>query len=307
MTIKIRGLVAATHTPFSADGRLNLDAVERQAEHLLRNGVNTVFIGGSTGESHSLTVEERRALAERWSAVVHGAAMRLIVHVGSNCLSDARSLAAQAQELHADAIAALSPSYFKPRSLDALVACCAEIASAAPETPFYFYDIPALTDVRFPMPEFLDMAADRIPSLAGIKFTNPDLAAFQNCLRSQDGRFDIPWGVDEYLLAALALGALGGVGSSFNFAAPIYHRMMAALERGDFPAARDEQYHAVQLIEILAGFGYMPAAKTVMEFLGVPVGPARLPHRNLTTEQKVGLREVLDRIGFFTAIRLNPS
>jgi N-acetylneuraminate lyase len=302
MTVKIRGLVAATHTPFSADGRLNLGAVERQAEHLLRNGVNTAFIGGTTGESHSLTVEERHALAGRWSEVVQGSAMRLIVHVGANCLADARSLAAQAQDLHADAIAALSPSYFKPKSLDALVSCCAEIASAAPGTPFYFYDIPALTDVRFPMPEFLDMAAERVPTLAGIKFTNPDLTAFQNCLRSQGGRFDIPWGVDEYLLAALALGALGGVGSSFNFAAPLYHRMMAALERGDLPAARNEQYHSVQLIETLAGFGYMPAAKTVMEFLGVPVGPARLPHGNLTIEQKAGLRERLDQLGFFAAV-----
>jgi N-acetylneuraminate lyase len=302
MTVKLRGLVAATHTPFSADGRLNLDVVELQAEHLLRNSVNTAFIGGTTGESHSLTVEERHALAGRWSEVVQGSAMRLIVHVGSNCLADARSLAAQAQELHVEAIAALSPSYFKPKSLDALVSCCAEIASAAPGTPFYFYDIPALTDVRFPMPEFLDMAVDRIPTLAGIKFTNPDLTAFQNCLRSQGGRFDIPWGVDEYLLAALALGALGGVGSSFNFAAPIYHRMMAALERGDLPAARDEQYHAVQLIETLAGFGYMPAAKAVMGFLGVPVGSARLPHGNLTREQVAALRERLDQLGFFASV-----
>jgi N-acetylneuraminate lyase len=300
MTIKLRGLVAATHTPFSADGRLNLDVVERQAEHLLRAGVNTVFIGGSTGESHSLTVEERRALAVRWSAVVRGSAMRLVVHVGSNCLADARSLAAQAQELRADAVAALSPSYFKPKSLNALISCCGEIASAAPETPFYFYDIPALTGVRFPMRAFLDGAADRIPTLAGIKFTNPDLMDFQNCLRSREGRFDIPWGVDEYLLAALALGALGGVGSSFNFAAPVYRRMTAALERGDLAAARAEQYRSVQLIEILAGFGYMGAAKTVMEFLGVPVGPARLPHENLTAEQKTRLRESLDQAGFFS-------
>src|SRR5262249_26108109 len=147
--IKLHGLVAATHTPFRADGQLNLTVVEKQAEHLLRTGVHTVFLGGSTGESHSLTVEERLALARRWSEVVRGSPLRLVVHVGSNCLADGLTLAAQAQSLGAAAIAALAPSYFKPRSLDALVTCCAEIAGAAPALPFYFYDIPVLTGVHF--------------------------------------------------------------------------------------------------------------------------------------------------------------
>jgi len=298
MTIKLHGLVAATHTPFQYDGQLNLAVVERQAEHLHRHGVKIAFIGGSTGESHSLTVEERLALAQRWSEVVRGSGLRLVVHVGSNCLADARTLAAQAQAMRADAIAALSPCYFKPKSLDALIACCADIAAAASETPFYFYDIPALTGVQFPMPEFL-AAADRIPTLAGIKFTNPDLMAFQSCLHVQGGRFDIPWGVDEYLLAAVAVGAVGGVGSSFNFAAPIYHRLLAAVERCDLDAARAEQFRSVRLIELLAGFGYLAAAKAVMGFLGIDVGPARLPNGNLTTEQCSHLRDCLDQLGYF--------
>ncbi len=292
MTIKLSGLVAATHTPFDSDGQLHLRVVGTQAEHLLRNGVRTAFVGGSTGESHSLTVEERLLLAQRWGEVVRGSELRLVVHVGSNCLADARRMAAQAQTLGAAAIAALAPSYFKPRSLDALVACCADIAAAAPALPFYFYDIPALTGVQFSMPEFLALAADRIPTLAGIKFTNADLMAYQKCLHAQDGRFDIPWGVDEYLLAALVLGAVGGVGSSFNFAAPIYNRMIGAFQRCDLATARTEQFRSVQLIELLAGYGYLGAAKTVMGFLGVEVGPARLPNANLTAEQRRTLTSI---------------
>jgi N-acetylneuraminate lyase len=303
MTIKLHGLVAATHTPFHADGGLNLAIVEKQAEHLLRTGVNTVFIGGSTGESHSLTVEERLALARRWGGVVRGTNLRLIVHVGSNCLADARALAAQAHSLRAAAISALAPSYFKPNSLDALIACCAEIAGAAPALPFYFYDISALTGVRFSMPEFLAVAIDRIPTLAGIKFTNADLMAYQRCLHTQGGRFDLPWGVDEYLLAALALGAVGGVGSSFNFAAPLYHRLMAAFSKRDLPAARTEQYRSVQLIDLLASFGYLAAAKTVMSTLGIVVGPARLPNANLTPEQRTRLHQGLEKLGYFDWIR----
>jgi N-acetylneuraminate lyase len=303
MTIKLQGLVAATHTPFLPDGLLNLAAVEKQAEHLLRDGVGTVFVGGTTGEGHSLTVEERLSLARRWGEVVRGSALRLVVHVGANALADARAMASQAQSLGASAISALAPSYFKPASLDDLVSCCAEIAGAAPAVPFYFYDIPAMTGVRLPMPEFLDIAPGRIPTLAGLKFTNPDMMAFQQCLRGQGGRFDVLWGMDEYLLAALALGAEGAVGSSYNFAAPVYHRVMAAFSRGDLAAASAEQFRSVRLIGLLAGFGSMAAAKAVMGFLGVDVGPARLPHANLSEEQHTRLRSDLERLGFFDWVR----
>jgi N-acetylneuraminate lyase len=212
-------------------------------------------------------------------------------------------LAAQAQSLKADAISALAPSYFKPKSLDALVACCAEIAGAAPALPFYFYDIPSMTGVQFSMPEFLAVAPARIANLAGIKFTNADLAAYQSCVHAEGGRFDIPWGTDEYLLAALAVGAAGAVGSSYNFAAPIYQRILAAFSKGDLAGARAEQYRSVRVIELLAGFGYMAAAKTVMGFLGIDVGPARLPHANLSAEQRTQLKGRLDEMGFFEWIR----
>lgn len=298
MTLKLHGLVAATHTPFAASGELNLSVVEKQAEHLSRNGVSAAFICGTTGESHSLTVAERLALAERWAQVLRGGTLRLVVHVGSNCLADARALAAHAQSIHADAIAALAPSYFKPKSLDVLIDCCREIAAAAPGLPFYFYDIPSMTDVRFSMPEFLARAPERVPTLAGLKFTNVDLVAYQKCLRADGGRFDIPFGMDEQLLAALALGATGAVGSSYNFAAPLYQRLWAAFRRGDLEAARTEQYRSVQLIELLASYGYMGAAKAVMKILGTPVGPARMPHENLTKQQGSELQGKLEMMGF---------
>jgi N-acetylneuraminate lyase len=297
----LHGLVAATHTPFHADGSLNLTAVERQAEYMLAHRVGIVFIGGSTGESSSLTLDERLALAQRWSEVLQGSALKMVVHVGTNCLADARVLAAQAQQLGAVAISALSPSYFKPRALDVLIDCCADIASAAPETPFYYYDIPSLTGVSFPMPEFLAKAGERIPTLAGIKFTNPDLMAYQFCLRA--GEWDVPFGVDEHMLGALAMGARGAVGSGFNFAAPIYHRLLAAFARGDWAAAREEQYRGVRLIQLFAGLGYMGAAKAVMKMLGVDVGPARLPNHNLTAEQTAKLRLELETMGFFDWVK----
>jgi N-acetylneuraminate lyase len=299
----LAGLITATHTPFHADGSIHLAAVEQQAVHLLKNGVTTVFIGGTTGESSSLTLEERLALGKRWSEVVRGTPMRIVAHVGSNCLADARTLAAQAQELGAAAISAVAPTYFKPSSLDSLIACCADVAAAAPETPFYYYDIPSLTGVSFSMPDFLARARARIPTLTGIKFTNPDLMAYQICLRADDGFWDLPFGVDEHMLGALAMGAGGAVGSGFNFAAPIYHRLMAAFAKGDLATAREEQYRGVRLIRLFVSFGYMGAAKATMKMLGVDVGPARLPNATLTPDQTGKLQGELESMGFFDWIK----
>lgn len=299
MNTPLHGLVAATHTPFHDDGSLKLEAVEAQAAHLLRWGVNTLFVNGSTAESSSLTVAERLALAERWFQVARGTALRLVVHVGANCVEDSKVLAAQAQSLGAAAIGALSPSYFKPRSVEVLVATMAEISAAAPETPFYYYDIPSLTGVNLPVATFLQQAPGSIPALAGVKFTNPDLMAYQFCLRAADGRWDLPWGVDQHFLGALAMGARGAVGSGFNFAAPVYHRLMAAFARGDLEAAREEQFCGVRLIQLFDGLGYMAAAKAAMKMLGVDVGPPRLPHSRLTADQETKLRLELETMGFF--------
>ncbi len=299
MTTRLLGLVAATHTPFGAGGELNLTAVEKQAGHLLQGGVTAAFVAGTTGESLSLTVEERLALARRWTEVARGSALRVVVHVGANCLADARALAAHAQSVGAAAVAAVAPSYFKPASVDALAACCQAVAAAAPGLPFYYYDIPGMSGVRVPAAELLAVASDRIPTLAGAKFTNPDLAAYQRCLHAAGGRFDVPWGLDECLLAALAVGATGAVGSTYNFAAPLYQRLLAAFGRGDLPAARAEQYRAVRLIDLLAGYGFLAATKAVMGLLGVAVGPPRLPNTDLTAEQRDRLGADLHALGFF--------
>src|SRR2546429_1588193 len=157
----LHGLVVAAHSPFHTDGSLNLAAVEKQAAHYLKHNLTTVFVAGTTGECHSLTLAERRALAQRWSEVIRGTALKLVLHVGSNCLEDCRVFAAQAQASGVTAISAFAPGYFKPRDLDSLVDWCAEIAGAAPETPFYFYDIPALTGVSFPMLDFLTQGSTR--------------------------------------------------------------------------------------------------------------------------------------------------
>lgn len=235
----------------------------------------------------------------RWAEVAPAHGIDVITHVGSNCLADAAVLAARAERNGAKAVSMIAPSYFKPRTLVDLVECCALVARAAPRTPFYYYDIPSMTGLTFPVGEFLALAAPRIPNLAGVKYSNTDLAAYRRASGMEGGRFDLPFGVDEQFLSALEAGARGGVGSTYNFAPGPLQRVIAAHARGDQATAQAEQARVQPVVDILAKRGYMGSAKALMNHLGVPVGPARLPNGN---PDQVAVRSMLgelEAIGFF--------
>src|SRR5262245_10690946 len=94
-------LIAAPPTPFLPTGEVGRSAVERQVGRLIETGVAGAFVCGTTGEGMSMTTDERGQLAARWCAVAKGTPLRVIVHVGSNCLADAKALAAHAEDLKA--------------------------------------------------------------------------------------------------------------------------------------------------------------------------------------------------------------
>jgi N-acetylneuraminate lyase len=290
--------VAATHTPFHADGSLAPEVVAIQAAFLAANGIRTVFVTGTTGEGPSMTCDERLELFDAWAAAapVHG--LSVIAHVGANALDDARALARRAEALGLRAISAVAPSYYTPRTLVDLIDWCAALAAAAPSLPFYYYDIPSVTGVTLPVDQFLREAPARIPTLAGVKISNADLVAYRRSLDAAGDRFDLPWGVDEALLAALATGARGGVGSTYNFAAPLYAGLKAAFDQGDLTEAQRRQSLSIAMVDAVASSGYMGTSRAVMARLGVPVGPARPPHGNPTTAEVDAVMARLARIGF---------
>ena len=299
MTIRhLEGLVAAPYTAMHGDGSVNLDAVERQAGALIASGVRGAFVCGTTGESLSLTVAERMAVVERWRAVAPRD-FYVVAHAGHTCLADAQAIAAQAEKVGVTAIAAMAPCFFKPATVADLVDFCAEVASAAPQTPFYYYQIPSMTGVNIPVLDFLKAAAGRIPNLAGAKFTYENLMDYAACLRLDGGRYDMLIGRDEILLAGLALGAKGAVGTIYGFAAPVFVSIIQAFEAGDLAVAQAAQARANELIAVFVKFGGLPAGKAIMKMIGPDCGPARLPLRNLTPDQCAALRTELERIGFF--------
>jgi len=298
MRDRLTGIIAATFTPMDENGDLNLDRVGAIVDHLHRDGVSGLYVGGTTGEGMSLTVQERRDVAAAYVQAAKGR-LPVLVHVGHNSLREARSLAEHARQIGATAISAVPPSYFKPASVEALVSSLAEVAAGAPGLPFYYYHIPALSGVSLDMVEFLHVAAERLPTLAGLKFTSPVLHEFQACLEFAKDRFDVLFGLDEMLLSALSVGARGAVGSTYNFAMPLYRRILEAFARGDLAEARRFQARSVAMIRVLSRYRGMPGFKAAMRLIGQDCGPTRLPLVSLTTGEMAAMREELAATGFF--------
>jgi len=301
--MKLTGLIAAPHTPLRHDYSLNLEAVTDQAAHLAKTGVKGIFIGGTTGECHSLSTSERIELFEAWSEAGKARELVNVAHVGHNNLPDCRALVEAARASGADAIGAMAPTFFKPTSVDELIDWFALLTEVAPELPFYLYDIPSMTGVSLDTADFLRRGRERLPSLVGVKFTNPDQGLLRECMQVEDGAFDLLFGTDEKLLDGLKIGCKGAVGSSYNFAANVYHPILEAYEQGDMETANLWQDRSIQTIDTIAAHGYLPGAKAVMEMLGVACGPARPPLVNLTDTAKATLQTELEEIGFFDWIK----
>lgn len=290
-------LMAAPFTAFDRDGGLDLDRIADQVAGLRADGVHAAFVCGTTGEGASLTEAERARVAERWCAEA-GPGFEVVVHVGHASLRVASELARGAAAMGATAVAAVAPYFHRPRTVEELVEACAEVAGAAGPLPFYFYHLPEMTGVRVAMAEFIELGREQIPNFAGVKFTHNDLAELGQCLQAAGDDLEIMAGRDEILLPSLAAGAVSAVGSTYNFAAPLYLDLADAFAAGDLASARRLQQIARGMIDLVQPFGGLPALKAIASMVGVDCGPCRLPLRDLDERERAGLRQGLERIGF---------
>ncbi len=297
-SLKLNGLIAATYTPFDQHGKVNVSAISPMVEYLLANRIDGIYVCGSTGEGMSLSTDERKAVADGYVKAVKGR-VPVVIQVGHNSLAESCSLAAHAASIGADAVSATCPSYFKITDLKTLIACMAEIASAAPSLPFYYYHIPSLTGSTLDMPAFLRDGSQRISNLVGLKYTDTKLFEFQECVELENGRFDVVWGCDEMLLGALATGAKGAIGSTYNVAAPVYQKLIDAFSRGDIIEARRQQALSVLMIRTMNRYPFHPAMKAVLEMKGLEVGPCRLPLSQISAPDIARLKNDLQSIGYF--------
>ena len=298
---KIKGLIDAPFTPFHEDGSLNLAPIPEYAALLARNGLKGVFINGSSGEGYMLTEEERMQLAEAWMAAVPEE-FKVIVHVGSTSVMSSRRLAEHAQKIGAWGIGAMATPFPKIGSIEQLCRYCEEIASAAPELPFYYYHIPAFNGAFLSMYDFLKAVDGRIPNFAGIKYTFESLYEYNRCRRYQNGKFDMLHGQDETILPCLAMGgAQGGIGGTTNYNGRCLTGILEAWEKGDLEKARQLQDFAQDVIDVICNFrGNIVGGKRIMKLIGLDLGPNRVPFMSVTEEEEQELRRQLEAIDFFS-------
>lgn len=297
MSAEISGLIAATFTPFRADGSLDTARIPRMVDRLIAEGVEGFFVGGSTGEGVSQTVPERQTVARAFVEATAGR-VPVIVQVGRDCLEEARILARHAHDIGADAISAVSPCYFTPPTVEVLVSCLERITSAAPDLPFFYYHIPRLSGAAFEMPAFLRVAHERIPSLAGLKYSATDVDQLQACIDQAAPDLRFFYGSDETHLSGISVGAHGAVGSTYNFLAPLFRELRTAFEASDLERARRLQGRAVEIIHAILPLGGLSALKATMRRIDLDCGPTRLPLPPLGKEREKELDRALDALEF---------
>lgn len=298
---KITGLIAATFAAYKEDGSINLEIIPAIVDKMINDGLSGVFICGTNGEGPNLTIQERMDIAE---AYVKAANKRILVlvHVGHSSIAECRRLASHAEKIGADAISSVVAFYFKPSGVKNLVESMAEIASAAPNTPFYYYNIPTLTGVAMDMVDFLEQAEKAIPTLAGIKYTASTLHEYQACLNYKNGKFDILFGYDEMLLPALAVGAKGAIGSTYTFAAPLYLKVMQLYNEGRAEEAAAMQLNSVNMVRCLVKYPPIPAQRAIMKMEGLELGKCRLPLVPLSGAEEAQFKASLEEINFFNVV-----
>ncbi|MDG5798934.1 dihydrodipicolinate synthase family protein [Marinilabiliaceae bacterium ANBcel2] len=293
---RIEGVIAAPFTPMDGEGEIVPDKIGDYFKYLERNGIVGVFINGSTGEGVSLSQDEKRVTTEAWVDAASGSDVKVIALVGGTSYKESIDNAVHARNSGVDAIALMAPYYFKPADALQLAQFCAKIGDVVNDIPLYFYHIPVLTGCNVAMFDFLKEASLSISNLAGIKYTHEDFMDFLSCKNFQNEKFNMMWGRDENMLSALVLGCRCAVGSTFNYAAPLYYKMIEQFDNGDFDKAQKLQQKSIDMIRLLGKYGGIATGKAYMRYLGFDFGGFRLPVKNMSEKEYISFCKDVDSL-----------
>ena len=257
------GMFPAFLTPLCPDGRLNRDVAERLFLHLVGTGMSGVYLAGTTGEGMRMPMSERKALLETVKPLTP-AGKHVFVHVGAATLHDTLELAEHAALYGADAISSLPP-----QGDAAAIQNFYEMVAGASPLPLILYYFPKAAPHAFSdTGRLLDLIA--IPNIAGVKFTDFNTHLLHNLVERGATVYN---GYDEALVSGMLMGAQGGIGSTYNVMPELYLDLSNAVARGDWEAARQMQFRANRVIDIMLRYPFFPALRAVMEDRGFALGP----------------------------------
>ncbi len=274
---KYQGIFPAFYACYDKDGQVSAPAVRALAKYLLDKGVKGLYVGGSSGECIYQSVAERKLTLENVMAEV-GGKMTIIAHVACNNTADSRELAAHAESLGVDAVAAIPPIYFKlpPK---AIAKYWDDISDAAPNTDFVIYNIPQLAGVALTVPLLQEMLKN--PRVIGVKNSSMPVQDIQ--MWKDEGALVFN-GPDEQLLSGLAAGAAGGIGGTYAAMPELYLEIARCFQAGQLEKGREVQNECCRIIyKMCSAQGNMYAViKEIIRLQGGPdVGGVRAPLLNL--------------------------
>ena len=284
---KYAGIFPAFYACYDKDGNISPGAAGALARYLLDKGVKGLYVGGSSGECIYQSVDERKRTLEAVMEAV-GGRLTVIAHVACNNTADSRVLAAHAESLGVDAIAAIPPIYFKLPP-DAIAKYWNDISAAAPNTDFIIYNIPQLAGVALTVPLLRRMKEN--PRVIGVKNSSMPTQDIQMWLDEGVIVFNGP---DEQLIAGLATGAIGGIGGTYGAMPELYNRIYRLFHEGKTEQARKVQNECCRIIyKVCEARGNMYAGlKEVLRLRDGPdAGGVRAPLLELFEEDRALIAE----------------
>lgn len=293
---QFQGAWPALVTPFTADNGVNIPVLRRLVDYLIDGGSGGLYVCGSTGEGIYMTVAERKQVLE---TVVEQVDRRVpvIAHVGAVATPDAVGLARHAQTAGADGVASIIPPLY--HTVAGTVDYFTAIGAAAPELPLLTYIFGGPADAVALMRALMN-----IPTLAGSKYTGPNMFEFRRIIELGKGEWTVFSGMDEQCVFAAMIGASGNIGSTLNYMTGLYRQIHVAVKHGDLAHGVELQLAANQVTGAMIDAGFMGALKAVMTRLGFDCGACRLPNRTLTAEQQAVLFAQLDALNFEELVAL---
>lgn len=292
---KYQGIIPAFYACYDKDGKVSEQRTRALARHFVRKGVKGLYVCGSSGECIYLKVKERKKILETVMDEV-GGELTVIAHVACNNTEDSRKLAAHAESLGVDAIAAIPPIYFHLPD-HAVAQYWNDISAAAPNTDFIIYNIPQLAGAKLTVPLYLRMLENN--KVIGVKNSSESAQDIQMFKDAGGEGHVVMNGPDEQLVSGLAIGADGGIGGTYGVMPELYLAIFDAVKKGDISRARDIQNDACRIIYALCGCrGNMYAViKKVMELRdGLYLGGVRKPLTDITEDDMPKILECVQMI-----------
>jgi 4-hydroxy-tetrahydrodipicolinate synthase len=287
----ISGVITAMVTPFDADGALDVAAARRLARHLVDNGSHGLVVAGTTGESPTLSDEEKLSLLEAVLDEV-GDGTTVICGTGSNDTRHSVHLTREACRVGAHAVLVVTPYYNKPNRAG-LRAHFSAVAEAAGETAMLLYNIPSRSVINL-APEFMAELAREIPNVVGVKQANDDE------LGPIEG-LDVLAGNDGIFLRCLEIGGTGGILVSSHLVGPEMRALYDAAMSGDTARAREIDQSLLPIYDATAVTANPIPVKTALELLGVVAANMRLPMVPASADERAAVRAALEQHGLLVA------